>query len=77
MIKKRAERISDKTIAFLVTERKRQGISHEKLAEMIGMHRSAISLIESKKRRPTLFVCIKIALALNLNLSRILEEAEL
>lgn len=76
MIKAHADRIADRAIALLAEERKRLGLSHEKLAERTGLHRSSISLIESKKRKPTLLVATKLALALDLKLSDILKKAE-
>ncbi len=44
--------------------RKQQGMSHEKLAEMIGLHRPIISLKESKKRIPTILTLLLICKAL-------------
>lgn len=66
----------DKTLEIVVHEliklRKDKGLSHEKLAQKIGVHRSAISLIESGKRSPTLVMCIKIARGLDVKLGDIL-----
>lgn len=76
MNKSHAEKIADKAIGLLEQERKRQGLSHEKLAAKTGLHRSSISLIESKKRKPTLLVCTKIAIALGIQLSEVLKMAE-
>lgn len=76
MIKGHAERITDRAIGLLAEERKRQGMSFGKLAEKTGLHRSAISLIESRKRRPTLLVCTKIALVLGVSLSEVIKKAE-
>jgi len=73
-------RQTDQIINYVVDRfielRTDQSLSHEKLAEMAGVHRSTISLIESKKRSPTLKNCIRIASALKANLSQILKEAE-
>ena len=38
------------------------------LAEKCGLHRSTISLVESKKRMPSILVCLKIAKALDKNI---------
>jgi DNA-binding XRE family transcriptional regulator len=63
-----AEKIVNAIIARLKEARVTQSISHEKLAEMTKLHRSTISLIESRKRQPTLLTCVKIADALNIEL---------
>lgn len=52
--------------------RKERELSHEKLAEIAGVHRSTISLIESKKRIPTISTCIKISKALGVSLGELL-----
>lgn len=73
-------RQTDEIINYVVDRfielRTEQNLSHEKLAKMAGVHRSTISLIESKKRSPTLKNCIRIASALKANLSQIIKEAE-
>lgn len=70
----------EKTLEIVVREltklRKEQGLSHEKLAQRIGVHRSAISLIESGKRSPTLVMCLKIAQGLDTKLGEILAKLE-
>ena len=48
-------------------ERLKQGLSHEKLAELAGVHRSTISLLESGKTSITLKNVIKISKALRIN----------
>lgn len=69
----------EKTLEIVVREltklRKEQGLSHEKLAQKIGVHRSAISLIESGKRSPTLVMCLKIARGLGAKLGEMLTKA--
>ena len=45
-------------------KRKELGLSHQKLAEMTGLHRTAIGLIESNKRMPSILTCLKISDAL-------------
>lgn len=56
--------------------RKSQMLSHEKLAQKIGLSRPAISLIESKKRMPTILTCLKIAGALGVSLGSIIRKIE-
>ena len=69
-----ADDITDQVIDRFIDQRKKLGLSHEKLAEKAGLHRSAISLIESKKRSPSLKNCLCIAMALELELAKIIKE---
>lgn len=71
----RAEHITKNLIDLLAAERKKQGLSHQKLADIAGIHRSTISLIETGKRIPTILVCLKLAMALNVNLDALLKKA--
>lgn len=67
----------EKTVLKLLDEferiRKEQGLSHEKLAQLSGLNRSTISLLESKKRIPTILTCLKISSALGVKLHKLLE----
>ncbi len=45
-----------------------RGLSHERLAQMTGLSRAAISLVESGERHPTLLTCLRIAQALNITI---------
>jgi DNA-binding XRE family transcriptional regulator len=69
---KDSERLAKNVIAELEKARKEKRVSHEKLAEMTGLSRAAISFIESGKRNPTLVTCLKIAKALDLDLGDII-----
>ncbi|MBD5398919.1 helix-turn-helix transcriptional regulator [bacterium] len=73
---KNTEKILNSVIDILKRERIARGISHEKLAILAGVHRTSIGHLEAKITKPTLFLCLKIAEALNLKLSDILKEAE-
>lgn len=72
------DKSSEITVSKLVIElskiRKQKAISHEKLAEMTGLNRSTISLIENHKRIPTILTCIKISKALETKLSELLRK---
>jgi len=74
------DKISEKAVSHLIDEfirlRKEQKLSHEKLAQSVGLTRPAISLIESKKRVPTILTCFKIASALGLSLATIIQKIE-
>ncbi|HTZ62822.1 MAG TPA: helix-turn-helix transcriptional regulator [Solirubrobacteraceae bacterium] len=47
--------------------RKREGISHEKLAALSGLHRTEISLLERCKRTPVLETIVAISRGLGLS----------
>lgn len=49
-------------------------VSQEQLAEMVGVTRQTISLIESKKYNPSLNLCIAICKALNKTLNELFWE---
>lgn len=71
----RAEAITRRIAELLANERKKQGFSHQQLADAAGLHRSTISLIESGKRIPTILVCLKLAMALNVELEKLVKQA--
>ena len=54
-------------IETLRKARVEKGLSYEALADLAGLHRTTISLIERGKAHPTLLVCMQLALALGLN----------
>ena len=67
---------SREVIALLKRERLAQDLSQERLAEAAGVSRTAITMIESGERNPTLFVCHALARALDLPLSQLVAAAE-
>ena len=50
------------------------GISQEKLAELSGLHRTYIGMIESSEKNITLLNIQKISKALNVEISTLLKE---
>lgn len=72
MKKESPKTIVDEVIKRLTEKRKSLNLSHEKVAELAGLHRSTISLIESRKREPTLQTVIKIAHALDYDLAKLI-----
>lgn len=72
----RAEQVSREVVRLLCELRKKQGISHLTPANMTGLSRSYIGMLESGQRRPTLEVAIKLAWALDMRLSKLLLKAE-
>ena len=73
MKSKEAEKIVLKLLDEFEKIRKEKGLSHEKLATLSGLNRSTISLLESKKRIPTILTCLKIADALETTLHDLLK----
>ena len=67
--------ISSKVIEALRTERLRQNLSMNVLAQKTGLHVSMISLIERELRKPTLDVFLRISEALCVDLWKILKSA--
>ena len=53
--------------------RKRKGLSQEQLAEIAGLHRTYIGMIERAEKNITLINIKKIAVALNVKLTDLLE----
>ena len=66
--------IEQAIVAEFGAKRKALGYSYEKLAELTGLHRTSISLVERGKIHPTLAVCLKIAEALELKLENLIKE---
>ena len=73
---KGSEKIASRLIDEFTRLRKLQKLSHEKLAQKVGISRPAVSLIESKKRMPTILTCLKIARALGVSLSSLIRKIE-
>ena len=67
---------SRSVIASLKSVRQEQGISQERLAKMAGLSRTAITMMESRQRNPTLFVCHALATALDVPLSDLVRAVE-
>ncbi|MEI7689827.1 MAG: helix-turn-helix transcriptional regulator [Candidatus Saccharibacteria bacterium] len=51
--------------------RKQKGITQEKLADKVGLHRTYIGFIEQGKRNPSIANINKVAKALDINLSEL------
>lgn len=57
----------------LATIRKQKSITQEKLADLIDVHRTYIGFIEQGKRNPSIGNVYKIATALGVKISKLLE----
>ena len=64
-------------IRVLKSERKRQNLSHERLAELSGISRQAVGKIEAGDRTPTVYTLYKLANALGLTLVEFVEKMDL
>jgi transcriptional regulator with XRE-family HTH domain len=69
-------KLHDEIIEILIERRKAKNLSHEKLAALAGLHRTAISHIENRRRNPTLIVCLRLAAALDCSMAEIIKQAE-
>jgi DNA-binding XRE family transcriptional regulator len=74
MKNKNAEKIVIKLLGEFERIRKEKELSHDKLASIAGLNRSTISLLESKKRVPTILTCLKIADALEVSLADLIKS---
>jgi transcriptional regulator with XRE-family HTH domain len=68
---------SHRFVARLRAAREAKGFTQTKLAKLAGISRSALSMIESEDRNPTLFVCHALAKALGLQLSAMMRGVEI
>lgn len=57
----------------LAAARKQRGISQEKLAEAVGLHRTYIGFVEQGKRNPSIGNVNKIAKELKVSLSQLFD----
>jgi transcriptional regulator with XRE-family HTH domain len=64
-----------KVCVRLADERKRRGISQQRLSEMAGLSRTGVRHVESLETNPTLSSLLKIANALELDLAAIISES--
>lgn len=74
MVQSKEEIAVDLIVSRFKEIRLEQGLSHESLAEKAGLHRTAIGLIEARKRQPSLLNCMKIANALEIDLAGIIKD---
>lgn len=58
----------------MILHRKRKGISQERLAKMLNIHRITINYYEKNKMLPSLNNTIKIAIALDMSLDEIIKK---
>ena len=67
--------ISLQVVRLLKKERIRRGISMNRLAQRSGLSQSMVSLLEREMRTPTLDTLLRIAAALDVDLSKLLKQA--
>ena len=71
-----SQKLINQVAQLLKEERVKQNLSHEKIADIAAVHRTAVGHIENGTRKPSLFVFIKLARALNMKPSELLRRAE-
>jgi transcriptional regulator with XRE-family HTH domain len=69
------EAVAANVVRILRDERKRRGLSMNQVAERSGLSQGMISLVEHDLRNPTLDTLLRIADALELDLSNVLKRA--
>ena len=68
---KNIDSIYNEIIKRIVIERKRQGITQERLATLSDIDRTHMGLIEQGRRRPTLSTLHKVATTLKISLEQL------
>lgn len=71
------EAVSSHAASLLRQERERRGVSMTRLAEMSGLSQGMVSLVEHEHRNPSLDTLLRICIALEIDLSQVLNRAEL
>ena len=64
----------NRVIQALRDERKKKGLSQERLATMAGLSRTGVRHVESGQFRPTLYTMLKLAEALDLDFPGLLRK---
>ena len=62
-------------VEMLRAERKRKGLSMERLAEKAGLSTSMVSLYERDLRNPTLETLLRVSEVLEIDLGRLIQKA--
>ena len=76
MSKNHPDTILEKIVVVLQEAREKQGLSQQALATKAGITRPAISFMESKNRKPSLLLCLKLCYALGLSFEDVVKKAE-
>lgn len=56
--------------------RKEKGLSHEKLAELAGLHPTTLSLLERNKRQPSISTLFQLADGLGVEPDKLVDEVK-
>lgn len=73
---KKSQEYSQSVVEALKRIRLERGLSQNQLAKKAGIVRSAVSMLESGQRNPSLAVCHALALALDVSLAEVLTQIE-
>lgn len=68
--------VCENVVRILRQERERQKVSMTRLAEKAGLSQGMISLVEHDERNPSLDTLMRICIALGIELSTVLAQAE-
>jgi len=72
---KSLDAISSQVARLLKVEREKQGLSLNLLAEKAGLSRQTVSYIEQEAQSPTLDTLLRITLALDVDLEKVIAQA--
>ena len=71
-----ASRTCDRVMQLLRAEREARGVSGYELAKRCGLSQSTMSLLDRGKRTPTLDTVLRIVAVLDVDLGKVVQEAE-
>ena len=71
---KEEKKAVDKLLEELGRLRKAKGLTYDQLSQLTGVHRTTFSLLERKKRIPSILICLKICRALEVRLEDVLRK---
>jgi transcriptional regulator with XRE-family HTH domain len=74
--KKSQQAVCSAVVQILRRERERRGFSMNHVAEQAGLSQQMVSYVEREMRNPTLETLLRIASALDIDLARVLREAQ-
>lgn len=75
--KKSQQAICSRVAQILRQERERRGLSMNLVAERAGLSQQMVSYVERGMRNPTLETLLRIAAAMEIDLARVLKQAQM
>jgi transcriptional regulator with XRE-family HTH domain len=74
--KKSQQAVCSRVVQTLRQEREKRGISMNLIAERAGLSQQMVSYVEREMRNPTLETLLRMAAALQVDLARVLQQAQ-